>query len=354
VLLPATGFRDVVVIRRTAAGGGQTRTVSRIGRGVAIAAASAGVVWLGWRSGSTDPAARIGRIGTTATVLMLASLAWAGRPGPGLRRAGPAWAGRRHGAFGPADDNWARAVRAGGYTATFALLAVMTGLSGLTCAPHERPNGGAGWNADIAGDAVRLAVTVFVVLGGYAAAILRMTARRSPVAPASLRIGAGSGVMAGLIVYGLTPRGGTLHITSTLLAAPYYGVLLLAVLGAPTAAGWFAARRTPDLDGPDLDGPDPDGPAAVEGDRIRQSTLTGLCAGTAAALVITTLTLATVLLASRHLHPGSADPDPDTACQVAVDVGDTSARYLGVLLFGPLLGVALGVIGGGIDACSTT
>jgi hypothetical protein len=289
------------------------------------------------------------RIGTTATVLMLAGLPWLGR----------------RSAFGPVGDNTvARVVRAGGYITTYALLAVITVLSGLTCAPHEHPIGGAGWNAGIAGDAVRLSVTVFVVIGGYAAAVLRMTARRSPVARASLRIGAGSGVMAGLIVYGLTPRGSTLHISSTLLAAPYYGVLLLAVLGAPTAAGWYAARRTPDpdnpdrvgpdLDGPDLDGPHLDGPEAVDGDRIRQSTLTGLCAGTAAALVITTLTLATVLLTSRHAHPSSASPDRDTPCHVAVDVGDTSAPYLGVLLFGPLLGAALGVIGGGIDACSTT
>ena len=52
------------------------------------------------------------------------------------------------------------------------------------------------------------AETVFLlIVAGYVAAILVMTARRSPVAPATLAIGTGAGVLLGVVMCAVTPLG---------------------------------------------------------------------------------------------------------------------------------------------------
>ena len=46
-----------------------------------------------------------------------------------------------------------------------------------------------------------------VVMAGYVAAILAVTARRSRVAPATLAIGTGAGIALGVVMYAVAPLG---------------------------------------------------------------------------------------------------------------------------------------------------
>ena len=79
----------------------------------AFAAAAAGLVRAGWPGAPGNPATLINRVDVIATVALLAGLPWAVR-----RRFGPA-----------ADSRLAWLVRAGGYAAIFALVAVKSGVA---------------------------------------------------------------------------------------------------------------------------------------------------------------------------------------------------------------------------------
>src|SRR5215469_5215947 len=82
----------------------------RIAYSLAFAVAVAGLVWAGWPGVPGNPATMINRVDVIVTVALLAGLPWVIR-----RRFGPA-----------AGTRLARIVRAGGYAAIFALVAVKT------------------------------------------------------------------------------------------------------------------------------------------------------------------------------------------------------------------------------------
>lgn len=276
------------------------------------------MVWLDWHPGSANPAVPANRLALMGVVLLLVVLPWAVRP-----------------VLGPvADNHVARVVRAAGYLGVYLVLLVLVGLSRFASSrfDHFHAFDQANWEADMRAGAVVSALVLIVVVGGYAAAILAMTARRTSVVPSTLAIGAGFGVATALIVYALMPLGSALHPGNIVLAAGYRIVLFLAPLSTLLAAGVLAGRHVTN-------------PA-----RAGQGGLAGLCAGGTAALLLSIITIGAMLLLPRHVDLKWANPDPTvphgTAFEVQMSVGDAAVKYQLGLLLGPLTGLALGAVAG--------
>jgi hypothetical protein len=294
----------------------EAHLLRRLALAVGIAAAAVVVVVAGWHSGATAPGTRIERAWLVATVVMLAALPWVAR---------------RQGWFGPvADSTAARVVRAGGYALVCALLPVLVGLSRYAGARFDRTGYSDQDRADMVQETITTTLILFALIAAYAAVVLRMTSRRSRVTPATAATGVGVGALVGLLAYALTPLGSTLDV----VPSPVYLALTVAVFGGPVLAGVLAAGRG--------------------GDALAQGRSAGLLAGVAATLVVTVLTITTMLLLPRHVHLKWANPDPTaahgTTFELQMSVGDAAGKYLFFLLFGPLIGTGLGVVGGAITA----
>jgi hypothetical protein len=294
----------------------------RLGCPLAFAAAAAGTAWSAWSGPSGDPAVPINRVDVIAMAVILAALPW------GIRRAcGPVAGGRL-----------ARGVRIGGYAAVLALVLVKTAVRRVADAPPNNLGGAAGaW----LGEAVFVAV-----MTGYAAVILACTARRSPAVRAAVLTGTAGGTALGVVAYALGPLGFPLRFagpwpTRLYDAAMALGVLL--ALCAPTAAGLATVRRRP------------------AGSRAWQGAIAGLCTGAAAALVVASLSTATIALlpydallrrwASSHIGHwtpvvGHWGPVVGPGTRLGYVAGNSAfaAGYLIVLVLGPLLGCVLGAV----------
>jgi len=150
------------------------------------------------------------------------------------------------------------------------------------------------------------------LITAYAAGIFAVTARGSRITRATLAFGAGAGVAAGLTWYGAARTGN-----------PWLPlVVVVVVFAAPTAAGAAAAWRTPGRDDPE----------ALRRDRLSQGLAAGALTGGVAALLITILIFGTMVV----LHRQSPAPSIEA--------------HMLVLLFDPLLGMALGLGGGSVQA----
>jgi hypothetical protein len=160
-----------------------------------------------------------------------------------------------------------------------------------------------------------------------------MTGYRTSVAPRTLAVGAGLGVATALMVYALMPLGDLLHPPNPVLAAGYRAVLILAAPCALLAAGVLAGRRGTDHSA-----------------GLGRGGLAGLCAGGTAALLLNILVIATMLLLPGYVDLEWANPDPavphGTTFEVQMSVGDAAVKYQLGLLIGPLVGLALGAVGG--------
>jgi hypothetical protein len=297
----------------------------RIARWLAFAAASAGVLWVGWAGPAGHPAATVlTRVDVVAAVLILATAPWAAR--------------RR---FGPAGPGWlARVVRTAGYAAVFALL--------LAKAAVERRyySAAAGGHAGLAG-AWTGEIVFLVVLAAYTAGVLAVTARRPPASRTALAIGTGAGVAAGLVSYALPPWH-PLHVPAGWLTDLYLAGRVLAVpvlLGAGVLAGLTAARRTSARTGQ----------LTLAGTRSRQGFAAGLCAGGAAAVLFVLLSTGTIVLAPHVLEPlrwtFSTAPGPHQVTYPLLDhfemgAANTAAGYLIALIAFPVIFAGLGAWGG--------
>jgi hypothetical protein len=256
------------------------------------------------------------------------------------------WVARRRGVFGPVSDNSAaRMVRVGGCAAICVLVLVLARLAqtlgenladgeyagviitsltvilvvaarlwlrrpGNTATPEVQALLTLGLGAAV------LILFFFVgtteLITAYAAGILAVTARGSRIAPATLVFGAGAGAAAGLIWYAAARTGNPWLIL----------VVVVAVFAAPTAAGAAAAWCTPGRDDSE----------ALRRDRLRQGLAAGALTGGVAALLITILIFGTMVVLHRQ------SPAPSTE------------EHMLVLFFGPLLGMALGLGGGSVQA----
>ena len=287
----------------------ETRLLRSLGYGIAAAVMSVALVWFAWNPESTNPATPVSRIDLIATVAMLTLLPWIGR-----------W----HGWLGPVGRSRpARVVRASGYLLIWALLLVRVGVGRFAGArfEHFQAFNQDNWESDMVTGAITGSLLIFGLTAAYTVGVLAMTARRSTVAPTTLAFGAASGLVAGIVIYALTPLGGLPRTSNGLL---YTGCVLLLVLmafGAPVLAGRLAAP---------------------------QRLAAGLWSGIVAGLVTTNLTITTMLLMPRAVPLIWANPDPNaphgTLFEIQMTVSDTAGQYLIVLLLAPLVGLIGGVL----------
>jgi hypothetical protein len=306
----------------------------RIGYGLAFAAATAGLAVVGWPGAPTDPATLINRVDVIAILTMLVLL-------PRIARS----------RYGPVrDSRLTRILRAGGCLGLFALVLVKDDVQRFEYAKLP----GRSWLAGLwAGEILFLAVTAIYLVG-----LLAVTARRPPAGPSVLAVGTCAGAAAGLLVFALPPVGNPLHVTKTWLAVVHglgWGVAVPLVLGGGIVAGLVAARKAAGRGGQ----------PAMADVRARQGTAAGLCAGAAAALLVSIAGVSAAALLPHQAmrfhsvtpivhRPRNAqsavllDPQhiPSWLADFEASLGDSAAGYLLVLLCFPLIGAGLGAWGG--------
>jgi tetrahydromethanopterin S-methyltransferase subunit G len=269
------------------------KAVYWIGLG-AVAAAAAWAIWLTWRaSSSVHPQAVTNRVRVLVGMAALVVLPWVGR---------------RRGWFGPVGASiTARVVRLGGCAAICGLgMAVVRFDSYLSPGPHGPGpfspvreiaglvllgGGAAALSAvkvkrpDMPGDemaflAVAVGAVVLVILPlqmlaiAYAAGILAVTSRRSPVPAASLAAGTLTGLVAGLVICAVMPA---LRDLDQLYPAFLIMAVMVSLLLTP--AGVAAAWSLPGTGDPQ----------ELRAARIRQGRLAGVIAGAVCGVLLTVL-----------------------------------------------------------------
>ena len=146
-------------------------------------------------------------------------------------------------------------------------------------------SGGPDWGGEIA---------ILFFTACYVAIILALTARRTPVAPATLAIGTSAGLVLGVVMYGVAPLGLNFKFpnrpwlpgSAINLAVVLAWILLF---GAPLAAGALAGRRCHV----------PDDPIKASEARAWQGFAAGLVSGSVAALFVMVFGTGTVALLVR-------------------------------------------------------
>jgi len=306
----------------------------RIAYGLAFAVAAAGLVAVGWPGAATNPATLINRVDVIAILLMLAAA-------PRLARS----------RFGPVrDSRLTRVVRVVGCLALFVLVVVKDDVERFKYAALP----GRSWLVGLwAGEILFLTVTAIYLVG-----LLAVTARRPPAGPKVLATGAFAGAAAGLVVFALPPVGNPLHVTHTWLSVMHglgWGIAVPLVVGGGIVAGLVAARKAAGRGGQ----------TAMADVRARQGTAAGLCAGAAAAVLVSIAGVTTAALmphqATRFQSETPAvhrqrnrqlaifvSPQhiPSSLADFEASLGDSAAGYLLVLLCFPLIGAGLGAWGG--------
>jgi hypothetical protein len=246
----------------------------RIGSAMLFAVAAALVAWAAWPGSPANFATSVDRVDVITMVVVLAGLALLARR-----------------FFGPAGDSRAaRFLRVGGYVAILTLIAAKATVEQLTFAA---PRGGVvlrlyrlisaggfgpGWPPEI---------IFLAVMALYAAAILWVTSRRSRVAPATLAIGTGAGIVLGAVMYAVAPLGLTVATNPWLPGsdiAPFVTLAWILLFGAPVAAAVVAERRYAASGSP----PRP------AGARARQIVAAGLLTNLVGALFVTVLGTGTI------------------------------------------------------------
>jgi hypothetical protein len=231
----------------------EAQVMRRIGTLLLFAVAAGAAAWSAWpgRGGH----AAVARADIIATVLLLAGL-------PLLARR----------LLGPPGNRAARWLRAACYAAILALMPAkaatelflgavpragidlhtferfqcpwpFTSVAAAVSNCHELPGtsaGGPSWAGE---------VPILILTACFLAAVLALTARRTPVEPFTLAIGAGTGLVLGAVVYAWNPLGVSslkyqnrpwLHGSAVGVLAPLTWILLFA---APLVAGAIAGRR---------------------------------------------------------------------------------------------------------------
>jgi hypothetical protein len=200
-------------------------------------------------------------------------------------------------------------------------------------------SGGTDWGGEIA---------VLVFTACFLAVILALTARRTPVAPATLAIGVGAGLVLGAVVYAMAPLGLNpkfpnrpwLHGS----AAETVGVLAwILVFGAPLVAGAIAGRRCHV----------PDDPAEATVAHAWQGFAGGLVSGGVGAMFLTVLGDGTTALMVRSawvrdvVYHGQHVTASAVYGRELYASQNVSGYYLLLIGF-PIIGLLMGLLGTGI------
>jgi hypothetical protein len=236
--------------------------------------------WAAWPGSAASFAASVDRVDLITVVALLAALALVAR-----RVFGP-----------PGSSRAARFLRVGGYVAILALIPAKNVVEQVLDAP---PAGGIdlrlyrliadpGFANSWGGEIIFL-----VVMALFAAAILWLTSQRSRVDPATLTVGVGAGIAAGVVLYAAVPLGLSNAATNPWLPGseidPLVALAWILMLVAPVAAGAEAYRRHAAA-----------GSASPIGAGARQVLAAGLLTNLVAALLVTlsgTGTIAAMLTA---------------------------------------------------------
>jgi hypothetical protein len=294
-------------------------TARRIGRWLLFAAAAAWMAWATWPGSPGRFATGTARVDVVTIVLLLAGLPWLAR-----------WF------LGPASNGrLARFLRVGGYAAVLALTVTKARVwrfedaHGVFSPPHSFA-----WFVEI---------VFLVVMAGYVAAVLAVTAQRSRVAPATLAIGTGAGIALGVVMYAVAPLGLAKDATEPWLAGsaidPVVALAWILLLGGPVAAGGAAARRYRG----------PGSPRELSNAKLWQGAAAGFLATGVGALIVTVLGTGTVALMPRAawlrhwLYPGQHLLAAVVSNRELAASSSTQTYGLIMVTF-PVIGLLLGIV----------
>jgi hypothetical protein len=294
-----------------------------------FAVAAAAAVWATWSGSPAGFATAVARIDVVTAVAVLAGL--------------PLLARRLLGSVG--DGGLGRVLRVGGYAAVLVLIVAKAGVSRVAPAPAAgTPARAFDWFAQ---------VVFLVVMAGYVAAILAVTARRARIAPATLAIGTGAGIALGVVMYAVAPLGLSKDATEAWLAGsaidPVVALAWILLLAGPAVAGAVAGLRYRGQLSPEqlLQAPE-----QLLRTTVRQCGAAGLLTTGVGALIVTVLGTGTVALLPRAawlrhwLYPGQ-HLVPAVARGHELAAASTVGGYGLILLAFPLVGLLLGLF-----ACS--
>jgi hypothetical protein len=303
--------------------------VRRAGRSLVFAAAAAWVAWAAWPGPAGNIATAVARVDVVTVLLVLAGLPLLAR-----RLFGPA-------AAGPV----ARLLRAGAYAAVLVLTVAKASVEQVVNAPAVVARQAATGRGLQPVAFTWFAETVFLlIVAGYVAAILVMTARRPRVAPATLAIGTGAGIVLGVVMCAVLPLGLAKDATEPWLAGsaidPVVALAWILLLGGPLAAGVMAGWRYRG----------PGSPEQVVNARVWQGVTAGFLATAVGALIVTAVGTGTVALMPRSggllrwLYPGQ-HLSAAVAYHRELTASTNAAGYFLILLFFPVIGLILGAAG---------
>jgi len=317
----------------------EAQMVRRTGILLLFAAAAGAAAWGAWPGSPVSHGAAV-QGGIIITLTLLAGL-------PMLTR----WR------LGPPGSRAARWLRAGLYAAILVVMPAQ-GAIGLFVGTVPRggidrhtfdvfqgpgvpgsSSGGPNWGGEIG---------ILFVTALYVAVVLALTARRTPVAPATLAIGTGAGLLVGAAMYtleplGLSPKYPTrpwLHGSAAEAVVALFWILLF---GAPLIAGVIAGWRCHV----------PRDPEQAYAARVWQGFAAGLVSGGLGAVFVTVAGAGTTALLLRsawvrnlvyHGQHLTASAVYGRELYASQDV----AAYVFLLAAFPLVGLVMGLIGAGI------
>jgi len=297
--------------------------VSRVRNSIMFAAAAAFLAWMAWQGTASGWGTTVVRVMVTITVLALAAL-----PRLARRRLGPA-----------IDSRIARSLRAGGYASVLALIVALVELERIKdvpsrlarLGPHNQPSIGLWFPWGL----------FLLMLAGYVAVILAVTAQRSRVTPGTLAIGGGGGVALGVVMYVIMPLGVGQYATAPWLPGsdidPVVAVAWFLLLGGPLAAALLAGRRCSGSAGPLP-------PAEA---MIRQGVAAGILVTLVGSLVVCALgpaTLANLGALTHLLYPGQHLNPSAVANREYALAGNGAPFYILIWIAFPIIGLGIGAI----------
>jgi hypothetical protein len=260
--------------------------------------------------------------------------------------------------LGPPDSRAARWLRAGFYAAILAIMPAkavaemfvgavprggidrhtfdaLNGNGGLPVPGSV--SGGPDWGGEI---------LILFITACYLAVILALTARRTPVAPATLAIGARAGLVLGLVMYAVAPLGLDKIATNPWLHGsatdPLVALAWVLLFGAPLAAGALAGRRCYV----------PDDPAEASATRAWQGFAVGLVSNGVGALTVTVLGTVTtaLMLKSAWVRGWLYHGQHLTASAVygrELYASQNVGFYAAICVVFPIFGLMMGLAGAG-------
>ena len=303
--------------------------VRRAGRSLAFAAAAAWVAWAAWPGPAGNIATAVARVDVVTVLLVLAGLPLLAR-----RLFGP-----------PAAGPVARVLRAGAYAAVLVLTVAKASVEQVVNAPPVVARQAASGRGLQPPAFTWFAETIFLlIVAGYVAAIFVMTARRTRVAPATLAIGTGAGIVLGVVMCAVSPLGLAKDATEPWLAGsaidPVVALAWILLLGGPLLAGRMAGRLYRGSDSLE----------EVDNARVWQGVAAGFLATGIGALIVTVVGTGTIALMIRSswllhwLYPGQ-HLSAAVAYNRELTASSNAAGYFLMLLAFPIIGLIQGTLG---------